>query len=144
MENFTPISALIGGSLIGLSAVFLMATSGRVAGISGIIGGLFSGNQAESDRLWRLSFVAGLMTVPLIVILTIPSTNIVQFKLTGWPLIIAGIVVGLGTQLGNGCTSGHGVCGTARLSERSIMATVTFMMTGIVTVFTAKYLGLYL
>lgn len=144
MENFTPISALIGGALIGLSAVFLMASVGRIAGISGIFGGIFSRDSSNSDRYWRVAFLAGLILIPMVMVFLKPSLQLVQFKITGWPLLIAGAIVGIGTQMGSGCTSGHGVCGNARLSARSIVATITFMVTGIATVFTAKYFGLYL
>lgn len=143
MENFTPVSSLIGGALIGLSAVWLMASSGRIAGISGILGGMFTG-QSANDRRWRLTFLFGLILIPFLMVMARPELDVVRFKLTGWPLIIGGIFVGIGTQLGSGCTSGHGVCGNARLSKRSVAATLTFMATGILTVFCAKYMGLYL
>ncbi len=143
MENFTPISALLGGGLIGLAAVILMGTLGRVAGISGITGGLISFSSSD-DKSWRLAFVLGLILVPIILVFVKPDLSVLEFKLTGWPLLISGAIVGWGTQLGNGCTSGHGVCGNARFSARSIVATVTFMIAGFVTVFISKYFGLYL
>jgi len=144
MYSFTPISALIGGVLIGLAAVWLMASHGRIAGISGILGGIFRRGTDSQEREWRVAFMLGLILVPLIMGLIWPSLKISEFKLTGWPIALAGILVGIGTQLGNGCTSGHGVCGNARLSARSITATIVFMITGIATVFLSKYLGLYL
>ncbi len=144
MNSFTPISSLIGGALIGLSAVWLMASSGRIAGISGILGGMFSPSSDKDDKTWRFVFLFGLIAVPLLMVLIRPDLDIVRFKLTGWPLIIAGAFVGVGTQFGRGCTSGHGICGNARLSKRSIIATLTFMVAGILTVFVAKYIGLYL
>lgn len=138
MENFTPISATLGGILIGLSAVLLMYVHGRIAGISGILGGVFADRK---DWGWRLPFLGGLVLVPLILVTLNPELRVVQFHTDRWTLLIGGIIVGLGTQLGNGCTSGHGVCGNARMSERSFVATLTFMATGILTVFITKYLG---
>lgn len=132
MENFTPISALIGGAMIGLSAVWLMASAGRIAGISGIMGGAFTA--AKGDRFWRWAFLLGLLAGPLCVSLARPDLLRAEFPVTGPLLILGGICVGVGTQLGNGCTSGHGVCGNARLSMRSLLATLTFMTTGVITV----------
>jgi len=142
MENFSPISATLGGALIGLSAVLLMAGAGRIAGISGIIGGLFR-KLDNFDRYWRLAFLTGLIVTPLVMVTFNEGLDVVQYKSKGWTLMFAGLLVGFGTQLGNGCTSGHGVCGNARLSERSFIATLVFMATGIVTVFLSVYLGLY-
>ena len=139
MENFTPISAAIGGAMIGLSAVWLMASAGRIAGISGILGGSLSAS--KGDKLWRWTFLAGLIVAPLIVRLFEPSLLDVNFPTTGPLLIVAAVLVGVGTQLGNGCTSGHGVCGNARLSIRSLLATLTFMATGVLTVFILRSLG---
>lgn len=139
MENFTPISATIGGAMIGLSAVWLMASAGRIAGISGILGGVF--DAGKGDKLWRWTFLAGLFIAPLIFGLFKPSLLDINFPITGPLLIIAAVLVGIGTQLGNGCTSGHGVCGNARLSMRSLFATLTFMATGIMTVFILRSLG---
>ncbi len=139
MENFTPISAAIGGAMIGLSAVWLMASAGRIAGISGILGGTVKAN--KGDKLWRWTFLGGLLIAPLFVGVFKPSLLDVSFPATGPLLIIAAILVGIGTQLGNGCTSGHGVCGNARLSMRSLLATLTFMATGILTVFILRQLG---
>lgn len=139
MENFTPISAALGGAMIGLSAVWLMASAGRIAGISGILGG--SLNAPKNDKLWRWTFLLGLLISPLIIGFFKPSTLQVSFPTTGPLLIIAAILVGIGTQLGNGCTSGHGVCGNARLSMRSLLATLSFMATGIITVFIMRSLG---
>ena len=139
MENFTPISAAIGGAMIGVSAVWLMASAGRIAGISGILGGALG---AESgDKSWRWSFLIGLFIAPLLVGLLRPSRLNVEFPVTGPLLILAAILVGVGTQLGSGCTSGHGVCGNARLSMRSLIATLTFMTTGVMTVFVLRALG---
>lgn len=142
MENFTPISASIGGALIGLSAIVLMSGLGRIAGISGVLGGIFRYSKM-ADKYWRLAFIVGLVVMPMILIALKPDLNVVEFKTRGWTLLLGGVIVGVGTQLGNGCTSGHGVCGNARLSERSIISTLVFMATGIATVFLSKYLGLY-
>lgn len=139
MENFTPISAALGGAMIGLSAVWLMASAGRIAGISGILGGAF--NAPKNDKLWRWTFLLGLVVGPLLVGLLKPSTLQVSFPTSGPSLILAAILVGIGTQLGNGCTSGHGVCGNARLSIRSLLATLTFMTTGVLTVFILRVIG---
>ena len=129
MSNFTPISGAIGGALIGLAAVLLMLTVGRIAGISGIFGGLIAG----PDRRWRLAFVAGLVLAPAAAMYAKYPVPVPQMP--GWALIVAGgLLVGFGTRLGGGCTSGHGVCGMARLSTRSIAATCIFMAAAIVTV----------
>lgn len=139
MENFTPVSAAIGGALIGFSAVWLMASAGRIAGISGILGGIASAD--PGDKAWRWTFLLGLFVAPFLVRLFDPAFLEVTFPTTGPLLILAAILVGLGTQLGNGCTSGHGVCGNARLSIRSIVATLTFMATGVATVFVLRQFG---
>lgn len=136
MDNFTPISAAIGGAMIGLSAVWLMASAGRIAGISGILGGAFTAS--SGDRFWRWAFLLGLLVGPICVSLFRPDLLRAEFPVTGPLLIVAGICVGVGTQLGNGCTSGHGVCGNARLSMRSLLATLTFMTTGVLTVLVVR------
>lgn len=127
------INAAVGGGLIGLAAVLLMLANGRIAGISGIVGGLFT--LGQTDRTWRLAFVTGLIAAPLIISLFKSDGLTVVFPIQGFMLMLGGFLVGFGTQLGGGCTSGHGVCGVSRLSQRSIVATVTFMVTGIVTVY---------
>ena len=132
MANFTPLSAAIGGGLIGLSAVLLMLLTGRIAGISGIFGGLL--NFKSDDRDWRIAFIAGLILAPLMAgwighPMPIPKLPASWTVITG-----AGLLVGFGTRLGGGCTSGHGICGIARLSSRSIVATVIFMLAAIATV----------
>jgi len=134
MESFTPVSALIGGALIGLSAVLLMALLGRVAGISGILGGFLTPWRNPADWGWRLAFVAGLAVAPLFSGLALDERPAIAFPLEGWPLVLGGLLVGFGTRLGSGCTSGHGVCGLARLSWRSLAATATFMAAGFATV----------
>ena len=130
MSNFTPLSGAIGGALIGLSAVLLMLAAGRIAGISGIFGGLF----AAADRGWRLAFLAGLVLAPFAAMFA--GYRVPMPEMPGsWTLIAAGgLLVGFGTRLAGGCTSGHGVCGIARLSPRSIVATGVFMAAAVATV----------
>jgi len=132
MTNFTPLSAAIGGVLIGLSATLLMLLTGRIAGISGIVGGGL--NFASGDKGWRVAFVGGLLLAPVIASLLgypMPSPQMPA----SWTLIAAaGLLVGVGTRLGGGCTSGHGICGISRLSTRSFIATAVFMFTAIVVV----------
>jgi len=136
VENFTPFSALLGGSLIGLSACLLMLALGRIAGISGIVAGLLVA--AHDERAWRLAFVLGLIGGCFAVRLAGAAAPIEIAS--GIPaLAIAGLLVGFGTRLGNGCTSGHGVCGLARLSPRSLAATATFMAAGALTVFVVRH-----
>lgn len=132
MENFTPISALVGGGLIGLSAVLLMALTGRVAGISGIASNIVLG--APGDRLWRFLFVVGLILGPVIVRFATGSPPPFEITSNLFLIIGGGILVGLGTRLGSGCTSGHGVCGLSRLSVRSLAAVVTFIGVGMIVV----------
>jgi uncharacterized membrane protein YedE/YeeE len=132
IANFTPISAAIGGALIGLAAALMMLLTGRIAGITGILAGLLP--QGASDMGWRIAFIAGLLLAPLIgslggYALAAPAID------DSWiVVIIAGLLVGYGTRLGGGCTSGHGVCGIARLSPRSIVATLVFMAVAIAVV----------
>ncbi|WP_347260041.1 YeeE/YedE family protein [Rudaea sp.] len=136
----TYVSALSGGALIGLAAVLLMATLGRIAGISGIAGGLVSGS-ARGDRAWRAAFVLGLVLAPLC-LLALRGSDGIGTTDAGWlRLAVAGLLVGVGTRIGGGCTSGHGVCGTARLSSRSLIATVIFIAFGIATVFVMRHSG---
>jgi len=136
MENFTPISALVGGSLIGLSAALLLAVNGRLAGISGILAGLVS--PTRQDTAWRVMFIVGLV-VGAGVWLVATGRPAVAFDV-GWPVIVGGgLLAGIGTRIGAGCTSGHGVCGLARLSPRSLVATVTFVGVGGLTVFIARH-----
>lgn len=137
MEHFTPISSLIGGGLIGLSAVLLMLLSGRIAGISGITSGLLS-LKWSADTPWRLAFVVGLIAAPLALMAAGQKPEI-TFVASLPVMVLAGFVVGFGTVLGGGCTSGHGVCGIARLSPRSIIATLIFMAFGIATVFVVRH-----
>jgi uncharacterized membrane protein YedE/YeeE len=137
MANFTPISAAIGGGLIGLSAVMLMLLTGRIAGISGIFGGLldFSGD----DRGWRIAFTAGLILAPMFAGLIGHQMPSPQMPASWTIIIAAGLLVGFGTRLGGGCTSGHGICGVARLSSRSVAATIIFMLAAIATVAVTRH-----
>jgi uncharacterized membrane protein YedE/YeeE len=134
---FTPGAALAGGLLIGLAAAVFVLFNGRIAGISGILGGLIK--PRSGDIGWRLAFTGGLIGAPVIYSLfwRLPDIHIEANPVT---LIIAGLIVGFGTRIGSGCTSGHGVCGISRLSPRSIVATLTFMATGFVTVFLVRHL----
>jgi len=137
MENFTPVSALIGGLLIGLGAVMLMLFLGRVAGIAGIAGGLLAFDREQWT--WRLAFILGLMAGPLILGLTNFKLPAVTVDAPPLMVIASGLLVGFGTRLGNGCTSGHGVCGLARLSARSLVATVVFMIVAALVVFLKRH-----
>ncbi len=140
MQAFTPFEAVAGGCLIGLAAVLLMLAAGRIAGISGIISGLLPDRDMRPDDAgWRLAFVLGLISGPMLM------------RLLGWPLpdtsieasvpviVVAGFLVGFGARTGSGCTSGHGVCGLARGSRRSLVATVTFMLTAAAVVFVVRH-----
>ena len=138
MENFTPISALAGGLLIGASAALLLVLNGRIAGISGILGGLLQ--PARGEIGWRLAFLAGLFIAPSVYVAFGGVLPAVTLTAPLWLLIIAGLIVGFGTRLGAGCTSGHGVCGIGRGSPRSLVATATFMATAILTVFATRHL----
>lgn len=135
MESFTPYSALLGGALIGLAAGILMLGLGRVAGISGVLGNALNGGFGE--RGWRVALLAGLIVGPLLAHRAGLAMPVVPTA--PWPLLIlGGLLVGFGTQLGSGCTSGHGVCGIARLSPRSIVATGAFMAAGMAVVFVLR------
>ncbi len=132
MANFTPLSAAVGGALIGLAAVLLMLLAGRVAGISGILSGcLATGN---GDRGWRLAFLGGLILAPLTGAVAGYGLTAPRMPASLGVIVAAGLLVGFGTRLGGGCTSGHGICGIARLSPRSITATAMFMATAILVV----------
>ena len=132
MANFTPVSAAIGGALIGLSSVLLMLFTGRIAGIAGITAGLFG--PRTDDRTWRLAFIVGLIAAPLAAGLIGHAVARPQLPPSMIVIAVAGLLVGFGTRLGNGCTSGHGICGIARLSPRSIAATLVFMAAAVVVV----------
>lgn len=136
-QNFTPWASLLGGLMIGIAALLLINLNGRILGASGILGGLIP---PRGDAPWRLSLIAGLVAAPLALglfgLAKAPVFN------GGWMSIAAaGLLVGFGTRLGSGCTSGHGVCGIARLSPRSIAATIVFMLAGILTVYAVRHLA---
>jgi uncharacterized membrane protein YedE/YeeE len=137
MHDFTPVPALLGGALIGAAASLFLWSHGKVAGISGLYGGLL--RRGTSDRAVRASFVAGLLLAGIAVRLVWPAAFVSSSSPTLGLALLAGVVVGVGTQMGSGCTSGHGVCGISRFSVRSIVATLTFMATGFLTVFVVRH-----
>ena len=134
---FTPWSALIGGMLIGLAAAMFALLNGRVAGISGVLGGLLK--PTRGDIGWRVAFIGGLVSASLVygLFAALPA---VQIDASYVALVVAGLLVGVGTRYGAGCTSGHGVCGLSRLSPRSLVATLAFMGAGFVTVFVLRHM----
>ncbi len=131
--SFTPLSAFLGGCLIGLAALLLMAFQGRVMGISGILGGLF-GAASSGDRTWRLAFLFGVVGGPIAWQAVTKAPIVWQAVATGPQFYIAAFLVGLGTAIGSGCTSGHGICGLARFSPRSFVAVMAFMTSAVATV----------
>ena len=135
--SFTPWPALAGGLLIGVAAAMFVLFNGRVAGISGILGGLL--RPAAGDVGWRAAFLVGLLIAPLLYALAAPLPA-VRIDADMTTLIIAGLLVGAGTRYGSGCTSGHGVCGMSRVSPRSLAATLTFMLAGFVTVYVVRHM----
>ena len=137
-NTFTPWSALAGGVLIGLAAAMFALLNGRIAGISGVIGGLLK--PAKGDVAWRAAFILGLVGAPLVYLLfaVLPT---LQIDAGYGALAVAGLLVGIGTRYGSGCTSGHGVCGLSRLSPRSLVATAAFMGAGFLTVFVIRHLS---
>ncbi len=136
-SNFTPYSALMGGVLIGLSASMLLLFNGKICGISGITGQLLSFK--TSDKKWRWFFFFGLICGGAIIFQAYPSSQNFQSETSTALLVVAGLLVGYGTRLGNGCTSGHGVCGISRLSFRSTVATVVFMLAGVISVYVFRH-----
>jgi uncharacterized protein len=138
--NFTPGSALLGGILIGLGAAVLWWANGRLAGISGIAGQVFV--TSGDERLWRLSFLAGLIVAGAGATFAVPESVSFELKAGYGQIVLAGLLVGYGTQLGSGCTSGHGVCGIGRLSPRSIVATLCFVGAGMLAVAGLRMAGL--
>lgn len=137
MLNFTPGTSAAGGALIGLAAAIFILVNGRIAGISGILGGLI--RPMAGDISWRITFVLGLVMAPVLygLFAELPAIRIDS----GFPaLVIAGLLVGIGTRYGSGCTSGHGICGISRLSPRSLVATASFMAAGFATVFVLRHL----
>ncbi len=138
MENFTPISAMVGGAFIGVSVSLLFLLNGRIAGISGILNGVLYA--PKNDIAWRLLFLAGLVLGAIIVQLLIPGFNSPRVDYPLWLLATGGFLVGFGARMANGCISGHGICGIARLSMRSLLATFIFMCAGMITVYIVRHL----
>lgn len=138
MESFTPVSALIGGAMIGAAAALLLILTGRVAGVSGVLGGVLSPRRTEVG--WRVAFLTGLLVAPLFYGLVAGGLPRININASTGMLAVAGVLVGLGSRLGAGCTSGHGVCGVGRGSLRSLVATAVFMATAIATLFVVRHL----
>lgn len=139
MHNFTPLAALAGGMLIGLSAAAMLLLDGKIAGISGILAGVLK--PVRADLPWRICFLAGLLTGGMLLRIFFPVAFDFGIIRPLPLLIVAGLLVGFGTRLGSGCTSGHGVCGVSRLSARSLVATATFIFTGALTVYLLNHLS---
>ncbi len=137
MENFTPVSGLVGGLLLGLAAALLLLLSGRISGISGIVGGLLA--PKSSDAGWRVVFLVGLLLGAFGYMLATGGVIPVRLQASMPVLVVAGLLVGFGTRLGSGCTSGHGLCGIARLSKRSIVASAVFFGVAMLTVFLTRH-----
>lgn len=136
--SFTPLASLAGGGLIGLSAVLLMAVAGRIMGATGVLSGALFGDGGGRD--WRIALIAGMVSAPVLILLFTGAMPQVQVPVTLPMLLIGGFLVGIGVTFGGGCTSGHGVCGMARLSGRSITATLTFMVATAITVFVIRHM----
>ena len=134
---FTPWHATAGGLMIGVAAAMLILLCGRVAGISGVLGGLFK--PAGGDVAWRIAFIAGLVAAPLVCTVFLGKPRL-HIDAGHGALVVAGLLVGIGTRYGSGCTSGHGVCGLSRLSPRSLVATLCFMAVGFMTVYLLRHL----
>ncbi|MFT3930989.1 MAG: YeeE/YedE family protein [Spongiibacteraceae bacterium] len=135
---FTPLSALVGGVIIGIGVAVLLLFNGRIAGVSGIVGGLFGNFSVHFERAWRAAFVGGLIVAPSLYRLFAGDISIALSESFAM-LSIAGLLTGIGTGMAAGCTSGHGVCGLSRLSSRSMVATLTFMASGFITVFIMRH-----
>ncbi len=135
--NFTPGLSLLGGVLAGAASALFILNNGRIAGISGILGGHL--NPRKDDIIWRIAFLLGLIAAPTVTFMFMPAPEVTIEAETA-TLIIAGILVGVGTRYGSGCTSGHGICGLSRLSPRSLIATLTFMAAGIAVVFVMRHI----
>ena len=136
-SSFTPVSSTIGGVLLGIAATALLLANGEVCGISGILGG--AAFARRSDRVWRMVFLAGLLAGGLLVAWVDRSALALASEQSIWAAALSGVLVGIGTRMGEGCTSGHGLCGIARFSGRSIVATLVFMATGAATVFVVRH-----
>ncbi len=135
--NFTPGLSLLGGVLAGAASALFILNNGRIAGISGILGGLL--NPRKDDIIWRVAFLLGLIAAPTVTFMFMPAPEVTIEAETA-TLLIAGILVGVGTRYGSGCTSGHGICGLSRLSPRSLIATLSFMVAGMAVVFVMRHI----
>ncbi len=138
LTEFTPYASLIGGALIGVASVLLMASHGRIMGATGILTGIIAPS-GRQDWLWRVVLVAGMAAGPLLLLGMTGQLPLVQVPVSQTMLIVGGVLVGIGVTFGGGCTSGHGVCGLARMSPRSLVATVTFMVTTAITVYVIRH-----
>lgn len=138
MTEFTPLLSFAGGLLIGLAAVALMAVHGKIAGISGIVSGALT-TRFDQEWTWRIAFLAGMIVSPLVLLGITGQLPDISIPSSPALLIAGGFLTGVGVTFGSGCTSGHGVCGMSRLSVRSIMATITFMTTAVLTVFVVRH-----
>jgi hypothetical protein len=138
--NFTPEMSLIGGLALGISATIYILINGKIMGISGIVGGMVS--PKSGDLLWRITFLLGMLASPLLLKLIVPNGYVFTARIDAniGEIILAGLLVGIGTRYGSGCTSGHGICGLARLSPRSMVATLSFMLSGFVTVYIMRHI----
>ncbi len=138
--NFTPWSSLTGGIVLGIASALFILINGRILGISGILGGLLP--PKIGDTHWRIAFLLGMFAAPTVFHAVVPAEYITapRIEATEWMIVIAGLLVGIGTRYASGCTSGHGVCGLSRLSPRSLVATASFMSAGFVTVYVVRHL----
>lgn len=138
MENFTPIASLAGGIIIGIASAIMLLYVGRIAGISGIFGGLL--NAKKGDTAWRGMFIAGLLAGGLVLLAVYPDSLRIQVDRSLGAVIVAGLLVGIGSRLGSGCTSGHGICGVGRVAPRSLVSVGVFMATGAATAIIVNHL----
>jgi uncharacterized membrane protein YedE/YeeE len=138
--NFTPWSSLTGGIILGIASALFILINGRILGISGILGGLLP--PKVGDTTWRIAFLLGMFAAPTVFHAVVPAEYITapRIEATEWMIVVAGLLVGVGTRYASGCTSGHGVCGLSRLSPRSLVATASFMSAGFVTVYVVRHL----
>jgi len=138
--NFTPWSSLTGGIVLGVASALFILINGRILGISGILGGLLP--PKVGDTTWRIAFLLGMFAAPTVFHAVVPAEYITapRIEATEWMIVVAGLLVGVGTRYASGCTSGHGVCGLSRLSPRSLVATASFMSAGFVTVYVVRHL----
>jgi uncharacterized membrane protein YedE/YeeE len=139
--HFTPFASLTGGIILGIASAIFILVNGRILGISGIVGGLFP--PKLGDTFWRIAFLLGFAAAPMVFHAVVPAQNITPPRIdaTDWMVVIAGLLVGIGTRYASGCTSGHGVCGLSRLSPRSLVATASFMSAGFITVYVMRHVN---